>query len=154
MAPKCGRPISLDTDDPVILRRRQRDAERARQSHYRRKAAREATIAVTLEQFQQSQAIVDVPFIEEDATPTLPQLGIRVSEDILLGQDAENASLQCDAVDVEEHDALYQDQEEEQRQHDQQLNQQLNQQHDQQLDQQHDQLLDQQHDQLLDQQHG
>ena len=44
---RLGRPISLDTQDPNILERRKRDAERARLSYHRRKAANQSRTLVT-----------------------------------------------------------------------------------------------------------
>jgi hypothetical protein len=50
-------------------------------------------------------------FTHEDAAPTPTQLGLRVSQDVRLVEDPKN-SLQCEAVEVDEHEELYQDQQE------------------------------------------
>src|SRR5271155_1236493 len=50
---RLGRPISLDTQDPNILERRKRDAERARLSYHRRKAANQSRTLVTPQQQNQ-----------------------------------------------------------------------------------------------------
>jgi len=128
MPPKRGRgrPPSHHTDDPVILQRRQRQADLARQSYHRRKAAHAVRTQVTVEQLQQGEFIVDFAFTHEDAALTPTQL----PPDVKLAQDPKNARLQCDAVEADEHEVLYQGQEQDQYQ---------GQEQDQQQDQQQDQ---------------
>ena len=64
---------------------------------------------MTVEQLQQGEVIVDFAFTHEDATFTPTQLGLRVPPDVILAQDPKNAHLQATAVEVDEHEVLYQE---------------------------------------------
>src|SRR5271154_4593058 len=110
MPPKRGRPVSHHTDDPVILERRRKNAERQMQYYNRKKAAQAVNTPVKVEQLQQGELIIDLGFTNEDAEPTPSQLGLRVPPDVRLAEDPSN-SLQSGAVEVDEHEGLYQDQE-------------------------------------------
>jgi len=105
MSTKRGRPVSTDTTDPVILQRRRRTAERVRQLRERRRLVA-ATAQQSEQQAQRAEAIAERPFEEADVEQTLPALGLRV-QGMALDQDAGDAQLQQDAVNVEEHDELY-----------------------------------------------
>jgi len=114
MPAKRGRPLSTDTNNPVIIERRRQTAERVRHLRERRRIAAEAavlatstvTVQQTTKQSQQADIIAERPFEETDTAQTLPALGLRV-QDIDLPQDVTDAQLQQDAVHVDEHDALY-----------------------------------------------
>jgi hypothetical protein len=105
MPRKRGRPVLRDTDDPVILQRRQRAADRVRQ-HRRNRQLVAAIAQQTLPQSQQAEDIADRPFEEIEVAQTLAGLGLRV-QGVTLAQDTIDAQLQQDAVHVEEHEALY-----------------------------------------------
>lgn len=62
-------------------------------------------------QIQQAEAIVERSFEHIDAARTLAGLGLRV-QGLTLAQDANNVSLQQDAIHVEVHDALYDEEDE------------------------------------------
>ena len=108
MPEKRDRPQSINADDPAAVRRRQLTAERTRQYRERQRAARTPVQQATLPQLQQGERIVSLAFTEEDAAITLTQLGLRV-QGVTLAQDAGDARLQQEAVPVDEHEALYQD---------------------------------------------
>src|SRR5271154_6870848 len=110
MPPKRGRPVSHHTDDPVILERRRKNAERQMQYYNRKKAAQAVNTPIKVEQLQQGELIIDLGFTNEDAEPTPSQLGLRVPPDVRLAEDPSN-SLQSGAVEVDEYEGLYQDQE-------------------------------------------
>src|SRR5579871_5616969 len=114
MPAKRGRPLSTDTNNPVIIERRRQTAERVRHLRERRRIAAEAavlatstvTVQQTTKQSQQADIIAERPFEETDTAQTLPALGLRVQY-IDLPQDVNDAQLQQDAVHVDKHDALY-----------------------------------------------
>ena len=104
MPGKRGRPILNDTDDLAILRRRQQAAERARRFYEQRRAA--ARAHQTEEQLEQAESIAEHTFEDVQAAQTLQSLGLRI-QNVLLAQDAEDAQLQHGATPVDEHHALY-----------------------------------------------
>ena len=104
MPAKRGRPISNESQDPVVLERLQRRAERNRRYYNSHRPPRRPPTQAQLQQGEQivSLAITD----EEEAAVTLSQMGLRVSG-LTLAQDAEDAQLQQGAAVVDEHRTLY-----------------------------------------------
>lgn len=103
MPPKRGRPTSTDTTDPETLRRRQRDAERARQYRARRAAVSQQQ---TEEELDRAEVVAERAFANDEATHTIQALGLRV-QGMVLAQDASDAQFQQGAVPIDEHDDLY-----------------------------------------------
>jgi hypothetical protein len=103
MPPKRGRPTTTDTTDPETLRRRQRDAERARQYRARRAAVSRQQ---TEEELDRAEAVAERVFTSEETTHTVQALGLRV-QGMVLAQDASDAQFQQGAVPIDEHDDLY-----------------------------------------------
>jgi hypothetical protein len=104
---KRGRPISNDTTDPAILRRRQQTAARMRRIYEQRRLARVAdSQPPTQQQIAQAEAIVELPFEDHDAAQTLVALGLRV-QNVVIAQDTADAQLQQEAIEVNEHNILY-----------------------------------------------
>lgn len=105
---KRGRPVSFDTTDAAVLRRRQQTAARVQRYREQHQVNAAAAIQPTPEQLEQATAIIERPFDIEDAATTLAELGLR-AEGSGLAQDPADAQLQRDAEPVDEHDALYGD---------------------------------------------
>lgn len=105
MPAKRGRPISSDTTDAAILLRRQRTAERTKR-YRQQKAAASQQQQQTQQQLQQAEAVAERPFEDQEAAQTLLALGLRV-QNVVLAQDASDAQLQRDAIPVDEHNVLY-----------------------------------------------
>jgi hypothetical protein len=106
MSAKRGRPVSEDTLDTAVLRRRQETARRVREHRQRRQAAQPASAPPTADQLQQGEQIISLAFTHEDAAETLAQLGLRV-QGVTVAQDAGAARVQQGAIAVDEHDQLY-----------------------------------------------
>jgi hypothetical protein len=105
MSTKRGRPVSIDTIDPAVIRRRELTAARVRR--HRQKIRSTANITPpTPQQLQQSQAVIESPIANIGAVQTAVCLGLRVGE-LPLPQDPDNTHLQQDAIPVNEHDILY-----------------------------------------------
>jgi len=108
MPKKRGRPISTDTTNAAVLRRRQLTAERTRR--YRQQPGPATAAAApqqqTAQQSRQAEAVAEHPFDDREAALTLLGLGLRV-QSVALAQDTGDAQLQRDAVQVDEHEALY-----------------------------------------------
>jgi hypothetical protein len=102
---KRGRPVSTDTIDPAVIRRRQLTAARVRQHREKNRATADIT-PPTRQQLQQSEVVIDSPITNIGAAQTDVNLGLRVG-DLPLPQDRNNATLQRDAINVDEHDILY-----------------------------------------------
>lgn len=105
---KRGRPVSSDTADAAVLRRREQTAARTQRYREQRRLNAAAAIQPTPEQLEQAMVIIERPFDIEEATTTLAELGLR-DEGGGLARDPADAQLQRDAVPVDEHDALYGD---------------------------------------------
>ncbi len=108
MSTKRGRPVSTDTIDPEVIRRRQLTAARVRRHRQTIRSTADIT-PPTPQQLQQSEAIILLPFTNIDATQTVVNLGLRVGN-LPLPQDPNNIDLQQDAIPVDEHYTLYQNQ--------------------------------------------
>ena len=108
MPQKRGRPMSELTDDSTLNRQRQLAAARMRDLRDRRRAARGVTAQPTPSQLQQGERIIELGFTDQDAAETLAQLGLR-TQGLTLAQDANDARLQQAAVPVDEHEGLYND---------------------------------------------
>lgn len=105
MAPKRGRPVSMDITDPVVLRRRELTAARVRR--HRQKSTRTAGNApLNPRQLLQSDAVIESALIDVDAELTDAFLGLCVA-DLPLPRDSDDAHLQQNAIPVNEHDMLY-----------------------------------------------
>ena len=109
MPAKRGRPLSSESSDPAVQRRRELGRAREKRRYDRQQAARAADgNALSLPQLQQGERVVDLSTsAEEEAAVTLTQLGLRV-QDVTLAQDSQDARLQQDSLPIEEHDTLYQ----------------------------------------------
>jgi hypothetical protein len=109
MAEKRGRPISTDSTDPQILRRRQLTAARTQLYRERQRAARTAaTTQPTPDQLSHGERVVDAAFTEQDAAETLTQLGLRV-QGVTLAQDPHATAAQDRSFAVNDHHQLYND---------------------------------------------
>ena len=111
MAEKRGRPISTDSTDPQVLRRRQLTAARTQLYRERQRAARTAAAAAaqpTPDQLSHGERVVDAAFTEQDAAETLSQLGFRV-QGVTLAQDPNATAAQDRSVAVDDHHRLYND---------------------------------------------
>jgi hypothetical protein len=107
MAQKRGRPISTDSADPQILRRRQLTAARTQLYRERQQTARTASaIQPTPDQLSHGEAVVDTAFTEQDAAETLTQLGLRV-QGVTLAQDPIDTVTEKHSFAVNDHDRLY-----------------------------------------------
>jgi hypothetical protein len=104
MSAKRGRPISTDTEDLALLQRRQRTAERTRRYYERRREA--AAQQQTVQQSTQADTLIEQLFVELEVTQTLTGLGLRI-QNVVLAQDARDAQYQQDAIPVDDHDTLY-----------------------------------------------
>lgn len=102
--PKRGRPLSTNTEDPIILQRRQQTAERVRRFREIRRAA--SAQQQTQHQSEQAEAVAEHPFEDREAAQTLPGLGLRV-QNVVIAQDTYDAQLQRHSIQVDEHDTLY-----------------------------------------------
>lgn len=98
----------MESEDPTILRRREKTAERVKRYYERRRAAVNNTTLATTAQIEQSDKLITLPTVEEEeAATTLLALGVRASPTLGLPQDRLDAQLQQSAVHVNEHDLLY-----------------------------------------------
>ncbi len=105
MLAKRGRPASNESQDPAVLERLQRRAERNRRYYSTHRPPRRPT--PTQAQLQQGEQLISLAMTnEEEAAVTLTQMGLRVSG-LTLAQDAEDAQLQQGATEVDEHRTLY-----------------------------------------------
>lgn len=99
---KRGRPLSdLHSDARVQVRR-----EQTRIRLQRLRESRAAAIQPTIKQDEQRDLILQRQLIEEDVTPTLAELGLRV-QGLTLDQDSAGAQLQQQSVEVDDHHTLY-----------------------------------------------
>jgi hypothetical protein len=105
---KRGRPLSSDTTDAAVLRRRQQTAARVQRYREQHRVNAAAAIQPTPEQLEQATVVIERPFDIEEATTTLAELGLR-DEGGGLARDPADAQLQRNAVPVDEHNALYGD---------------------------------------------
>lgn len=102
-----GRPPTVVTDE-AARRKREKTAERVRNLREKRLAALAAATArlQTVEQSAQAEAVMERPFVEQEAAPTLAGVGLRV-QNMVLAQDSNDAQSQREASPVEEHENLY-----------------------------------------------
>ena len=107
MPNKRGRPLSGESDDPKIDRRRQLD--RARQKRRRERQEGESSgRQISPPQHAQIESIINISSVEEEeAATTLLSLAMRKSSDLEIPHDFADAQLQQSAEDVDEHDSLY-----------------------------------------------
>jgi hypothetical protein len=104
---KRGRPISRDTSDEAILRRRQQTAARMRRLREQQSNARTADAQQqSSQQIQQAETIIERPFEDQEAAETLLGLGLRV-QNAVIAQDTGNQQLQQGAIRCNEPDAIY-----------------------------------------------
>ena len=105
---KRGRPLSGESNDPKVERRRM--LERLRQQRRReRERSRSADDAgISTAQRAQGDQVVTLPSVaEEDAAITLLSLGMRKSPDLHIGEDIASAEQQGHAEGIDEHVSLY-----------------------------------------------
>lgn len=105
---KRGRPVSSDTTDAAVLRRRQQTAARVQRYREQQRFNAAAASQPTPEQLEQATVVIERAFDIEEAATTLAELGLR-DEGGGLARDPADAQLQRDAIPVDEHDALYGD---------------------------------------------
>lgn len=106
MSTKRGRPLSGESDNVAVNRRREQVRERMRKLRQRQQGPHAGT--VTPAQQAQEERIVSLPSIEEhQAAETLLALGVRSSAHVQLPDDRLDARLQQQATDVDEHEQLY-----------------------------------------------
>lgn len=106
MPEKRGRPRSIPHSDPALQQRREQERVRQQTRRQRQRETLAAALQPTDEQDEQRNLILQRPFIEKDAPPTLAQLGLRV-QGLILAQDPVDAQLQQQSIEVEDHYALY-----------------------------------------------
>ena len=94
MPAKRGRPLSGESTDPALNRRRLLDRQRQQRRYERQQAAKTATQSgPSTQQLHQGERVVDLTTTaEEDAAVTLTQLGLRI-QDVTLAQDSQDAQL-------------------------------------------------------------
>ncbi|TKA66309.1 hypothetical protein B0A55_10720, partial [Friedmanniomyces simplex] len=90
MPRKRGRPVSIESDDPTIVRRREKTLERTRRYHARKRAARDEAIRSSQAQVEQIERVVTLPSIQEDeeAATTLLALAVRRPQGVDLDDDS------------------------------------------------------------------
>ena len=111
MSSKHSRSAS-DQSAHQSVRRRELTARRTREYRARQRALRNVAEIPTREQLQQGEQIVNLALTEEEAAAmTLTQLGLRV-QGVTLAQDAADAREQEQATAIDEHQTLYEDNEE------------------------------------------
>lgn len=109
MPAKRSRPISNDTSDANIIRRRAlgRARQQRLRNQQRQQHPRQPNSLPSEQQLQQGERIVDLSTTqEEDAAVTLIQLGLRV-QGVTLAQDPVEVQLQHDALPIDEHETVY-----------------------------------------------
>ena len=107
VARRRGRPSTVVTDE-ATQRKREKTAERVRHLREKRLAALAVATArsQTDEQSAQAEVVTERPFTEQESTPTLASVGLRV-QDMVLAQDSNDAQSQREASPVDEHEDLY-----------------------------------------------
>jgi hypothetical protein len=109
MATKRGRPISTsNADDERVSRVREQNRARRREYDARKRAQRALQTRVTRPQLQQGERIIQLGFQDEEIEPTPNALGLRL-QNVTIGQDFAGALAQRNAIEVDEHDTLYDD---------------------------------------------
>ena len=104
-----GRPFSEESSSSAVNRQRRRVQERLQRLREQQRHENITRVQPTSEQLQQGEQVVSLTSVEQiAATPTLPQVGLRV-QNVVLAQDAEDAHLQQNAQAVDEHCAIYDD---------------------------------------------
>lgn len=106
MPTKRGRPLSNPDPNPAIQRAREQARRRRQALIQRRRQDRAATILPSIEQNEQQNLLLEQSFTENHVPSTLLQLGLRV-QGLTLAQDFEDAQLQREATDIDEHHTLY-----------------------------------------------
>lgn len=108
MPAKRGRPLSSESDNIAVNRRREQVRERVRQHRIRQREEQTQQPVVTSAQYEQGESIINLSSVEEEeAVETSPALGMRKSPDIQIPGDPLDAQLQRRAQDVDEHLSLY-----------------------------------------------
>ena len=108
MPAKRGRPLSGESDNPKVDRRRQLERERQQRRRIRQRLATEAQTPVSTAQEEQGDQITSLTTVEEEeAATTLLSLGMRKSPDLDVPHDNIDADLIQRADDVDEHHSLY-----------------------------------------------
>jgi len=108
MPVKRGRPLSGESDSAAVNRRREQVRERVRQHRLRQKEIQPTDTQPSIAQQEQGDHIVNLTTVEEEeAAATLVSLGMRKPPDLEIPHDALDAQLQQSAEDVDEHNSLY-----------------------------------------------
>lgn len=105
---KRGRPLSGESNDPGVDRRRILDRLRQQRRRERERTDNAIRAEVSIAQREQGDNIVTLPSIEEeDAAVTLLSLGMRKPPDLDVGEDVTSAQQQRNTEDIDEHVSLY-----------------------------------------------
>lgn len=106
MPTKQGRPVSTDTTDPSVLRKRLLNANRVRRHRENKRATAALAVSQTPAQLNQVEAIAPRPFSDNQALDTVAALGLRI-DNLDLIQDPGREALRQEAEPIDEQDMLY-----------------------------------------------
>ena len=106
MPSKRGRPISTDTIDPSVLRKRLLNANRVRRHRENKRATAALAVSQTPAQLNQVEAIAPRLFSEDQPLDTVSALGLRI-DGLDLAQDPDREALRQESEPINEQDTLY-----------------------------------------------